>query len=355
MGDETALIRQPLAQIGDASGAVEKLAAMVADLLGQGFAPVLPTSEGDAAVIRDWLRSGRRGESRKTQTEYLRDLCGPAFGFLAFVASKPIAMVTRQDFTDYKEHLAALIVGASDKREAHPLSIATQCRILASIKGLLTHTNAIGYAPYNPGKGVVLPSLPKSKRDKALSQSQAIKMLTAAERRADDTETDKRKATRHRDFLLNKMFYMTGGRLSEMLGLRWSDIYATDKGGECRILRGKGNKERVVNLPAELYDALMVMRAAASEDGFVFRSQKGGKLGLSQGLRIVKAVAAEAKISKRVTPHTWRHSIATQLLDAGAPLHQVSNFLGHSDPKITVANYYHPAAGLDVTEYIKQD
>jgi site-specific recombinase XerD len=44
--------------------------------------------------------------------------------------------------------------------------------------------------------------------------------------------------------------------------------------------------------------------------------------------------------------HTWRHSIATQLLDAGAPLHKVSSFLGHSDSKITVKAYYSESEGL---------
>jgi integrase/recombinase XerD len=51
-------------------------------------------------------------------------------------------------------------------------------------------------------------------------------------------------------------------------------------------------------------------------------------------------LAGEANVTKKVSPHTWRHSIATQLLDTSAPLHKVSSFLGHSDPKITVKAYY---------------
>ena len=64
------------------------------------------------------------------------------------------------------------------------------------------------------------------------------------------------------------------------------------------------------------------------------------------------ALAGEANVSKKVSPHTWPHSIATQLLDAGAPLHEVSSFLGHSDPKITVKAYYSESEGLKVEDFI---
>jgi len=66
----------------------------------------------------------------------------------------------------------------------------------------------------------------------------------------------------------------------------------------------------------------------------------------------VNALANEANVTKKVSPHTWRHSIATQLLDAGAPLHKVSSFLGHSDPKITVKAYYSESEGLNVEDFI---
>jgi integrase len=156
---------------------------------------------------------------------------------------------------------------------------------------------------------------------KDLSQSQSMKMLVTAQGRAEATETEKRAKTRRRDYLLNKLLYLTGGRISEVLALRWGHIYATDKGGEMKIIHGKGRKERVINLPEELFEALQEMRAArrADDKDFVFTSQKGGQLSVSQAWRIVNALADEANVTKKVSPHTWRHSIATQLLDAGAP------------------------------------
>jgi len=82
-------------------------------------------------------------------------------------------------------------------------------------------------------------------------------------------------------------------------------------------------------------------------------SQKGGQLSVSQAWRIVNALAGGSNVTKKVSPHTWRHSIATQLLDAGAPLHKVSSFLGHSDPMITVKAHYSDSEGLKVEDFIE--
>jgi len=344
-----------LAQVGESDGAIDKLAQLARELLGENFRPTMPATEGDVTVILDWLRSGTKAESPKTQREYLRDVCGPTTGFLTFVGAKPLAAVSRQDVQNYRDALKAVVIPATARRAEHSLAASSQIRMLASVKGLLTHANGIGYAPFNPGKGVALPSLPESKRDKALSQSQSMKMLVTAQNRAEATETEKRAKTRRRDYLLNKLLYMTGGRISEVLALRWGHIYATDKGGEMKIIHGKGRKERVISLPEELFGALREMRAdrCAGEEDFVFTSQKGGRLSVSQAWRIVNALADEANITKKVSPHTWRHSIATQLLDAGAPLHKVSSFLGHSDPKITVKAYYSESEGLKVEDFIE--
>src|SRR5262249_1839892 len=151
------------------------------------------------------------------------------------------------------------------------------------------------------GKGISLPTLPESKRDKALSQSQSMKMLLTAQHRAEATETEKRAVTRRRDYLLNKLLYLTGGRISEEVALRWSHIYATDKGGEMKIVRGKGRKERVISLPEELFEALREMRAdrSAGDEDFVFTSQKGGPLSVSQAWRVVSALADEANVTKK--------------------------------------------------------
>jgi site-specific recombinase XerD len=63
--------------------------------------------------------------------------------------------------------------------------------------------------------------------------------------------------------------------------------------------------------------------------------------------------ANEANVIKKASTYTWYRSIATRLLGAGAPLHKVSSFLGHSDPKITVKAYYLESEGLKVEDFIE--
>lgn len=339
-----------LAQVGDLAGKLDALAALIEERLGANFHPTMPASEVDAAIVLDWLGTGKKAQSKKTLKEYLRDLCGPKTGFLAFVGAKPLSTVTREDVRGFAKALAEVTIPETDKREAHALSLATQRRMLAAVKGLFSHANGMGLLPFNPGKGVVLPSLPESKRDKALTRGQSLTLQAAADVRA---ESDVYQVTRRRDALLLQVLYTSGARISEALSLKWSDIYATDRGAEVRIIRGKGDKERLVGLPAGVYSDLLALRADAADDAYVFVSQKGGRLSEAQGWRIVKGLAQAAKIKRHVSPHVLRHSIATQLLDAGAPLHQVSEFLGHSDPQVTIKSYYSQASALDVSDYLK--
>lgn len=340
-----------VAQIGETRGKLEELAGMVRDLLGENFRPTTPATEHDAAVILDWLRSGKKADTPNTLREYLRDITGPTTGFLTYVNGKPLARVTRQDVQGFKGAIAETEIPATDRRPAHRLAASTQRRMLAAVKGLLSHASGIGYLRFNAGKGVSLPALPESKRDKALSRTDSMRALITAQNRATGTETEKRQTTRRRDYLLNRFCYLTGGRISEVLNLTWKDIYATDNGAEVRIL-GKGRKERVLRISVDMFEALEAERAGAAEEVYVFMSQKGGRLSISQGWRIVKATAAAAGIQRKMTPHTWRHTVATQLLDGGAPLHQVSEFLGHSDPRVTVKSYYSESAGLKVEDFI---
>jgi site-specific recombinase XerD len=243
-----------LAQIGESAGAIDNLLQLAHKLLGENFNPTMPANEADAAVILDWLRSGSKAESPKTQREYLRDVCGPETGFLTFVGRKELARITRQDMQNFKQALKEIVIPETERRAEHSLAVATQHRMLASVKGLLTHANAIGYTPFNPGKGVSLPPLPESKRDKALSKAQSRKMLDTAKRRAETTDTEKRMKIRQRDRLLNEVCYKTGGRISEVLALRWRRICRSACGQKCdsrkqrsafigragTVLRGKG-------------------------------------------------------------------------------------------------------------------
>lgn len=350
---ENAIIRtqntDSLAHVGETIGKLDELTAMIAELLGDNFRATLPASDHDAAILLDWLKTGKKAESEKTRREYLRDWCDGRTGFLTFTGSKPLANVTRQDVQGFREAIASIIVPATVRRAEHSLSAATRRRMLASIKGLFSHGSGIGVLRFNPAKGVSLPSLPQSKRKKALNHEQSLQMLVTAQAEARGFKTEKRRKIGSRDYLLNKLCYLTGGRISEVLALCWKHVYQTDKGAEIQIEHGKGDKERTVGIPGDLFHALQEMREArrAGDDEFVFVSRKGGRLSPSQAWRIVSELAKRAGVEKKVSPHTLRHSVATQLLDRGVPLHQVSLMLGHSDPKITVQSYYTQTESLN--------
>lgn len=170
-------------------------------------------------------------------------------------------------------------------------------------------------------KATALRCLPESKRDKALQREEASRLTFTARANADTARTAGRKGTRHRDYLLSFLAYPTGGRISEILGLRWSNIYQTDAATLCRFEFAKGGKHREIKIADDLAAALLAVKAEkkAADDDFVFVSQKGGPLSYSQAWRIVSGLASDARLSsdtRRVLPHTLRHSVATQLLEA---------------------------------------
>lgn len=84
-----------------------------------------------------------------------------------------------------------------------------------------------------------------------------------------------------------------------------------------RIRRFDHGRQKSMRHSDDLFQRRAERRGGESD--FVFMSQKGVRLSVSQVWRIVKALADEANATKRVSPHTWRHSIAAKLLDAGAP------------------------------------
>jgi tyrosine recombinase XerC len=144
-----------------------------------------------------------------------------------------------------------------------------------------------------------------------------------------------------RDRAVLETLYSTGCRISEMVSLDLRDIDL--KNGTARVM-GKGSKERNVFLGASAVDALrsyMALRpfhargtgAAAAQA--VFINQRGGRI-TDRGVRfILGEYLARANLGKRVTPHTFRHSFATHLLDRGADIRAVQELLGHASLSTT--------------------
>ena len=123
--------------------------------------------------------------------------------------------------------------------------------------------------------------------------------------------------------------------MSELVTLRFSDVFAKER--YLRIV-GKGGKERLVPISQQalheielwLYDRNL-MTIKPGEEEYLFLNRRGAHLTRTMILIMIKRTAAEAGISKTVSPHTLRHSFATALLKGGADLRAIQEMLGHED------------------------
>ncbi len=144
-----------------------------------------------------------------------------------------------------------------------------------------------------------------------------------------------------RDRVILEVLYACGLRVTELVQLCWSQI-VWDPG--LVKVKGKGNKERIVPIGALALDSLKMLKenppieSQAGHEDFVFLNCFGKKLSRISVFKMVKKYASMAGIQKSMSPHTFRHSFATHLVEAGANLRIVQTLLGHES--ITTTEIY---------------
>lgn len=196
---------------------------------------------------------------------------------------------------------------------------------------------------HDPTANISLPKLPKYLPD-TLSQFEIEQILAEP-----DTATPKGL----RDRAMLEMLYAAGLRVSELIALRISDLFFSD--GFIRVF-GKGSKERIVPIGEQAIDYtqryLRTVRPfhvrAGESHNFVFLNHHGRALSRMGLWLILREYVTRAGITKKVSPHTFRHSFATHLIEGGADLRAVQEMLGHADISSTQI-YTH----LD-REYLKE-
>lgn len=183
-----------------------------------------------------------------------------------------------------------------------------------------------------------LPETGKRQRlPKALTVEEVTKLVEAAK--------DPSASITLRDYLLLELLYSTGARVSEVVGINLNDISESVIGGESiwvLKLRGKGGKERIVPLgsyaKAAIDDYLVRCRPSLLKklnEGALFLNARGTRLSRVSAWEIVKKAALKSGLTARVTPHIFRHSYATHLLDGGADIRVVQELLGHASVTTT--------------------
>ena len=173
----------------------------------------------------------------------------------------------------------------------------------------------------NPTKGVTKPKRP-SRLPETLQEQQGLNLY-----RLEDSEISSEQV----NALLIQLFYETGIRLSEMMGLKHRDI---DFGiGQIKVL-GKRNKVRYVPVNDDMMQKLkrhMTGSHSSSADSALFQNEMGQALSRSSFYRRVKSSLSFVTTQKKKSPHVLRHSFATHMLNNGADLNHIKEILGHAN------------------------
>lgn len=203
----------------------------------------------------------------------------------------------------------------------------TLSRHLSSLRGLFSFASLEGESADNPAALLENPRLP----------SLLPEVLTQEEMEAVLAQPDRDNRNGRRDRCMLELLYAAGLRVSELCDLRIQDI-----DGQRRLLRvfGKGAKERLVPVHEMAMDVLedytRHWRAAFQpKEQHVFLNRSGRGLTRQYVWKVVKKYVTAAGILRDVSPHTFRHSFATHLLEGGADLRSVQLLLGHADISAT--------------------
>lgn len=213
------------------------------------------------------------------------------------------------------------------------LAKRSQSRLLSALRSFFDWTVAEGWRTGNPCDGIASPKLGRY----------LPAVLSVEEVDAIMDSVDLRTASGLRDRAIFEVLYGCGLRVSEAVGLRISDVFLEE--GFVRVI-GKGNKQRLVPLgemAAGAVSRYLEVRGepadTASED-ILFLSRFGRPLTRVALFNLVKKQALVAGITKEISPHTFRHSFATHLIENGADLRAVQEMLGH-ESILTTEIYTH--------------
>ena len=199
----------------------------------------------------------------------------------------------------------------------------SQARVLSGVRSFFRFLVLDGVVESDPTELLEWPSLPE--------HLPVVLTLEEIDRIEDSIDLSKAEGARNRAII--EVLFSCGLRVSELVNMKLSDLYLED---QMLLVRGKGNKERLVPVSNKAIADLKrwffdrnLMKIKPGEDDYVFLNRRGAHLTRTMILIMVKRQAEEAGIKKTISPHTFRHSFATALLQGGADLRSIQAMLGH--------------------------
>ncbi len=230
---------------------------------------------------------------------------------------------------------------------------SSQARKLATLRSFFRFLCRIGRMVGNPAVLVRPPHLPK--RTTPHLSVDEVERLMVSPRYVEGERSSREDAEIlvQRDRAILEMFYASGLRISELVGLNASDVDLHE--GFARV-RGKGHKERIVPVGNKAREAIasyladrgsprQIIGGEKGEDaGALFLNYRGARLTTRGVSRIVLRHLLTSRLGKKITPHGLRHSFATHLLSAGADLRAIQELLGHATLS-TTQRYTHVGLG----------
>ena len=204
------------------------------------------------------------------------------------------------------------------------IAVATQCRIISGWRAFFRMLVIEGTLKENPAELLDMPSRGKHQPY----------VLTDDDVAAMQATLDRSLPGPARNYVIIEVLYGCGLRVSELVNLKLSNIYAED---EMLQIFGKGSKERWVPINARalrlLEDYIHMERSQLKiqpgEEKYVFLNLRGHHLSRVAVFQFIKEAAEKAGIRKSVSPHSLRHTFATELVQNGADLRAVQEMLGH--------------------------
>ena len=250
--------------------------------------------------------------------------------FKAFLSDKSLdlASVSEEDIVMYEVH-----------QKTAGLSLASINRSTSALKTFYKYL-AREYSISDPTTGITTNKLAR-KLPKALTVAEIISLIDSSDRTSN--------AMALRDRAILEILYGTGARVSEIVGINIGDFGKTmlDSSEISTLkLRGKGSKERIVplgfyaktaldNYLVRLRPQLVARSKESRSNSALFLNSRGTRLSRQSAWQIVIAAADACDLSGKVSPHVFRHSYATHLLDGGADIRVVQELLGHSSVTTT--------------------